>query len=97
MTQPGGAGFLLYIAVTLALAGYFAFAAIQGDLGILTRLALTAEADAVSAQRNALAAEVDELRNLSRRLSDGFLDLDLLDERARLVLGLLRPDEVVLR
>jgi cell division protein FtsB len=33
---------------------------------------------------------------LTRRLSDEFLDLDLLDERARNVLGYKRPDEIML-
>jgi cell division protein FtsB len=30
-------------------------------------------------------------------LSDDFLDLDLLDERARSILGMLRSDEIVIR
>ena len=37
------------------------------------------------------------LFNLTLRLSDHYLDLDLLDEQARSVLGVVRHDEVVLR
>jgi cell division protein FtsB len=37
------------------------------------------------------------VENRTRRLSDTFLDLDLLDEQARERLGYLRPDEIVLR
>ena len=37
------------------------------------------------------------MRNLTRRLSDDYLDLDLLDERARDVLGLVRADELIIR
>jgi cell division protein FtsB len=37
------------------------------------------------------------MRNLTLRLSDTFLDLDLLDEQARDVLGYLRADEIVIR
>lgn len=36
------------------------------------------------------------MRNLTRRLSDHYLDLDLLDERACHVLGLMRPDKVII-
>lgn len=36
------------------------------------------------------------MENKTLRLSDNFLDLDLLDERARKVLGLARPDEIIL-
>lgn len=42
-------------------------------------------------------AEVARMENLTRRLSDTFLDLDLLDEQARDVLGMVRADEIVIR
>jgi cell division protein FtsB len=37
------------------------------------------------------------MENLTKRMSDDFLDLDLLDERSRSVLGMVRPDEIVIR
>jgi cell division protein FtsB len=37
------------------------------------------------------------MENLTTRLSDNFLDLDLLDQQARDVLGLIRTDEIVIR
>ena len=39
---------------------------------------------------------VIEMENKTRRLSDNFLDLDLLDERARKVLGMARADEIII-
>jgi cell division protein FtsB len=42
-------------------------------------------------------ADVEQMENLTRRLSDGYLDLDLLDEQARSVLGMVRADEIVIR
>ena len=44
-----------------------------------------------------LTEEVAWMQNRTRRLSDAYLDLDLLDERARKVLGLVRGDEIVIR
>jgi len=41
--------------------------------------------------------ELSQLQNKTTRLSDDYLDLDLLDERARDVLGLTRPDDVIIR
>lgn len=82
------------IAVLLGL--YFAFAAIQGPSGILRRVQLTAETETLEAERDALKTEVDKMRNLTRRLSDQYLDLDLLDERARDVLGMVRADEILI-
>ena len=37
------------------------------------------------------------LKNLTHRLSDSYLDLDLLDEEVRDVLGYVRADEIVIR
>jgi cell division protein FtsB len=37
------------------------------------------------------------MENLTRRLSDNYLDLDLLDEQARDVLGMIRADEIVIQ
>jgi cell division protein FtsB len=37
------------------------------------------------------------IANKTLRLSAGSLDLDLLDEQARKVLGLGRPDELIIR
>ena len=37
------------------------------------------------------------LLNRVRRLDESYLDLDLLDERARAVLGYVRQDELVIR
>jgi cell division protein FtsB len=48
-------------------------------------------------ERDKLAAELAVLSNKTRRLSDEFLDIDLLDEQARDVLGLIRADEIVIR
>jgi cell division protein FtsB len=59
-------------------------------------LAVETETKRLASQRDALSAERAELENLTKRLSANYLDLDLLDERARDVLGYVRPDEVVL-
>ncbi|MBO9457440.1 septum formation initiator family protein [Paracoccus sp. R12_1] len=79
-----------------ALAIYFAHAAINGPYGVLVRVQVLHEIEAAKVERADLQARVDRLKNLTKRLSNDYLDLDLLDERARHVLGLIRPDEVVI-
>jgi cell division protein FtsB len=79
------------------LAMYFTYASVQGDYGLFRRVQIDAEARTLEAERAALVAEVTSLRNKAYRLSDGYLDLDLLDERAREILGLVRADEIVLQ
>ncbi|MEL6205193.1 MAG: septum formation initiator family protein [Pseudomonadota bacterium] len=83
--------------ICLTLAGYFTFAAVQGDYGLFRRIEIEAEARVLAAERDEIAQDVARMENLSRRLSDDYLDLDLLDERSRDVLGLLRAEEIVIR
>ncbi len=90
-------GPLVIVLVSLTLAAYFCFAAINGDFGVMRRAEVDAEARALQAELDSLDAQIAQLENKTRRLSDDFLDLDLLDERARDVLGLIRPDEIVIR
>lgn len=95
-SRPALGGICLMM-VAVALGGYFTFAAVQGDFGVFRRVQINAEAETLRAERDALQAEVARLENLTRRLSDSYLDLDLLDEQARDVLGYLRADEIVIR
>lgn len=90
-------GGILYMVLAITLGGYFTFAAIQGDYGVLRRVQINAEAEALRAERDRLTVELASMTNLTRRLSDDFLDLDLLDQQARDVLGYLRADEIVIR
>ena len=90
-------GALLYFIGALMLGLYFTFAAVQGDYGLFKRIEIRAEQDMLLAELSVLEQEVDRMENLTTRLSDNFLDLDLLDEQARDVLGLIRVDEIVIR
>lgn len=90
-------GTLLSFLGLLAMGLYFTFAAVQGDYGVFKRIEINAEAQTLREELAVLQADVDRMENLTRRLSDQFLDLDLLDEQARDVLGLIRADEIVIR
>ncbi|HAR51435.1 septum formation initiator family protein [Roseovarius nubinhibens] len=90
-------GVLIYFAITFALGLYFTFAAVQGDFGLFRRAEIEAETRALEARLEALESQVARMENLTRRLSDSYLDLDLLDQQARDVLGLMRSDEIVIR
>ena len=92
-------GAAVFFVLMLLLGLYFAFAAVQGPSGILRRVQLESETGELLAARDRLQAEVDAMANLTKRLSDDYLylDIDLLDERAREVLGMVRADEAVIR
>ena len=97
MSQRLSISATIFFVLALALGLYFAFAAVQGPSGILRRIQIESETAELAVERDRLRAEVARMQHLTRRLSDEYLDLDLLDERAREVLGYARADEIILR
>ena len=85
------------MAAFFALALYFSFAAIRGENGIFARSAIASDIALLDAERAAVATEVESLRRRVAGLSDGSLDLELVDERIRDILGYVRRNEIVLR
>lgn len=96
-TQNRPWGALIFYSVTFLLGAYFAFAAVQGDYGLLRRAEIEAQETALRAQLDEIEEDVARMKNLTRRMSDDYLDLDLLDQQAREVLGQMRRDEIVIR
>ncbi|KAJ03213.1 septum formation initiator family protein [Sulfitobacter mediterraneus] len=90
-------GTLFFFAIAFALSLYFTFAAVQGDFGLFRRAEILAETQDLRAQLDGVRADVARMENLTKRMSDDYLDLDLLDEQARKVLGMIRSDEIVIR
>ncbi len=82
--------------IATCLVVYIGFHAIQGERGLVTWLQL---AQQIEQTRTALALSRGDERKLAHRValmrSDG-LDPDLLDERARVVLNLAHPDDLVI-
>lgn len=83
--------------VILALALYFAHSALQGDTGVVEYMRLTQSQEKLELQLAELRAERARMENLTLRLSDSYLDLDLLDERARAVLGYVGERDALIR
>ena len=84
-------------AVLAALIFYFGFQAMTGDRGLLER----AQRNAILAEKTEelarLDAERQDLERQARLLRDDSLSADLLDERARSLLGLADPRDYVIR
>ncbi len=95
-TKPA-LGALVFFGIAFALATYFVFAAVQGDYGLFRRVEIVAEKQQLETELALAQAEVAHMENLTRRLSDTYLDLDLLDQQVRDVLGMIRADELVIR
>ena len=83
--------------ISLSLGLYFTFAAVQGDFGILRRAEINHDLQKLQVEISSIQVEIADLKNLTRRLSDHYLDLELLDQQARDVLGYVRTDELVIQ
>ena len=83
--------------ISLSLGLYFTFAAVQGDFGFLRRAEINHDIQKLQEELTSLNVEIADLKNLTRRLSDHYLDLELLDQQARDILGYVRSDELVIQ
>ena len=87
------AGYILLVGVI----AIFAHSGLQGDHGLAAFRDASVEERRLQAELASVQAEREAMDNKVRRLSDRYLDLDLLDERARSVLGLVRREEIIIR
>ncbi len=90
-------GGVVTLGIAFLIGAYFVFAAVQGDYGVFRQVQIKAEAEGLRVERDRLAGELAHMQNLTHRLSDGYLDVDLLDQQARDVLGYVRADEIVIQ
>ena len=88
---------LVTFGFALGLGMYFTFAAVQGDYGIFRRAEIISDAAILKKELDVLELEVARMENSTRRMSDEFLDLDLLDQQVRDVLGYIGNAEIVIR
>jgi cell division protein FtsB len=95
--RRGGYGGAVFSVIVISLMAYLTFAAVQGDYGLFRLLQVEAKEAQLREELERLEARRAEIANRTLRLSVEHLDLDLLDERARSVLGLGRADEIMIR
>lgn len=75
---------------------YFTFHAVQGDRGLLAWVQLKQQITHATADLNSSAAERGIWEKRIVLLGANRLDPDMLDERARLITGLGRKDEIII-
>ena len=85
------------IAILAALICYFGFQGLTGDRGLLGWESRKEVLISKTAELKRLRAERAELEVHARLLRDGSISRDLLEERARSLLGLSDPRDYVIR
>ncbi len=87
---------LVLYAVSGACASYFVWHAINGSRGLKTKEEYRLRIDALTTQLHGLQDERAGWERRVRMMSAESLDQDLLDEQARVTLGRVHKDELVL-
>lgn len=75
---------------------YFAYHLVHGDRGYFAWKGLEEKLKIAESTYEKTLAERKALENRVKMLRPDSIDLDLLDERARAVLGFVKPSEVVI-
>ncbi len=82
--------------VTTGVTVYFGYHLVQGDYGLVSWLALNHEIEETKATLAVVSAERARLENRVSLLRPESLDRDMIDERARVILGYGDDHDVVI-
>ena len=82
--------------IAAAYLGYFGFHTFQGSYGVLAMARLTTEAQQLQAELADLNAQKNELERKAALLRPESLDPDMIDERARQSLNMLKANDFVI-
>ena len=78
------------------ISGYFAFHAVQGDRGVFAYAELTEQVRDARIKLAQARAQREALQSDVSRLKRDHLDLNLLEERVRAVLGMVDDDDMLI-
>lgn len=92
MAKQGGAALSMVLGATIL---YLAGNAVSGQQGLLAYVDLQEQEQELTQRLASLEAERGSLEARAARLRPETLDLDYLDERARITLAAGDPDEIV--
>ena len=81
--------------VCVILSFYFIFASFTGEFGVPAKYQFLAKEKVLTKELNILIEESKAIKNKVRRLSDTSLDLELLDQQARIILGMIGEEELI--
>ena len=86
---------LLLAAGLIAVQGYLGYNVLSGQFGIESQRRMQIEIGELSAKSAALAAEISDYRHRAALFTPQRLDPDIVSERARALLSMAQPDEVI--
>ena len=83
------------LTVCLILCLYFIIASFNGEFGVSAKYHLLAKEKILANELNTMNKETKIIKNRIKRLSNTSLDLELLDQQARIILGMIGEEELI--
>ena len=83
------------LTVCLILCLYFIIASFNGEFGVSAKYHLLAKEKVLANELNTINKETKIIKNRIKRLSNTSLDLELLDQQARIILGMIGEEEAI--
>lgn len=83
------------LTVCLILCLYFIIASFNGEFGVSAKYHLLAKEKVLANELNTINKETKIIKNRIKRLSNTSLDLELLDQQARIILGMIGEEEII--
>ena len=83
------------LTVCLILCLYFIIASFNGEFGVSAKYHLLAKEKVLANELNTIKKETKIIKNRIKRLSNTSLDLELLDQQARIILGMIGEEEAI--
>ena len=93
--QPHSSGRLVRPLLLLCAVCYLGFSALHGDRGLYALVRETRELKALQQELVSVRTERVRVERRVQNLRSDSLDLDLLDEQMRRMMGVMRPGEIV--
>ena len=84
------------LTVCLILSLYFIIASFNGEFGVSAKYNLLAKEKVLANELDIINEETKTIKNRIKRLSDSSLDLELLDQQARIILGMIGEEELII-
>ena len=83
------------LTVCLILCLYFIIASFNGEFGVSAKYDLLAKEKVLAEELSTINKETKIIKNRIKRLSNTSLDLELLDQQARIILGMIGEEELI--
>ena len=83
------------LTVCLILSLYFIIASFNGEFGVSAKYHLLAKEKVLTNELKIISKETKIIKNRIKRLSNTSLDLELLDQQARIILGMIGEEELI--